>query len=128
MKFLIDEDLSPRVSLVLCERYLVDAVHVRDRGMLGEPDQVVLERAFEEDRILVTANVGDFQRLAGARELHAGIVLVLCGDLMRSEQIELMGFVVELLQAEEEVQRDMINRVLEITSKEEYEFFELPPS
>ena len=44
MKLLIDEDLSPRVALHLCNQHSLDAAHVRDRGMLGETDQVVLER------------------------------------------------------------------------------------
>jgi predicted nuclease of predicted toxin-antitoxin system len=72
----------------------VDACHIRDRGMLEASDRDVLERGYPEDRILVTANVGDFTRLAAARELHAGIVLLEAGDLRRKEQLEVLRRVV----------------------------------
>jgi len=54
----------------------VDVCAVRDRGMLEASDDEVLDKAFEEDRVLVTANVCGFEKLAHARELHAGIVLL----------------------------------------------------
>jgi hypothetical protein len=38
MKFLIDEDISPYVARYLCEQLLIDAVAVRDRGLLGVSD------------------------------------------------------------------------------------------
>lgn len=59
MKFLIDEDISPYVARYLCEQLLIDAVAVRDRGLLGKSDRQILEYAFNEDRIVVTANIGD---------------------------------------------------------------------
>jgi predicted nuclease of predicted toxin-antitoxin system len=75
MKFIIDEDLSPRVARYLCQEFCFDAIAVRDRGLLGATDPEVLEYAFNEDRILVTANVRDFEKLAAAIEIHAGIIL-----------------------------------------------------
>jgi predicted nuclease of predicted toxin-antitoxin system len=59
MKFIIDEDLSPRVARYLCQEFYFDAIAVRDRGLLGATDPEVLEYAFKEDRILVTANIRD---------------------------------------------------------------------
>jgi len=94
VKLLLDENLSPRVAEVLARDDGVDACHIRDRGLLGATDPQVLERAFVEDRILVTKNVGDFAKLAGARELHAGIVFVEQGDLTRDEQLELLRLIV----------------------------------
>ncbi|MGK7874406.1 MAG: DUF5615 family PIN-like protein [Xenococcaceae cyanobacterium] len=35
MKFLIDEDISPSTARYLCQELLIDAVAVRDRGLLG---------------------------------------------------------------------------------------------
>lgn len=90
LKILIDEDLSPWVAERLRVDQLMDAVHVRDRGRLGRSDREVLELAFTEDRILVTANVTDFERLARAAEIHSGIVVVLDGALRRNEQLELL--------------------------------------
>jgi predicted nuclease of predicted toxin-antitoxin system len=112
MKFIIDEDLSPRVARYLCQEFCFDAIAVRDRGLLGATDPDVLEYAFNEDRILVTANVRDFERLAAAVEIHAGIILIQEGDLLATEQIELITTVVKILQAEIAIGKDLVNRVL----------------
>lgn len=126
MRFLVDEDLSPKIAEWIRTEAGLDAVHVRDRGLLGEPDHVVLEYAYQEDRILITANVKDFQRLARARELHPGIVLFLNGALSREEQWEVMLIVMEILRQESDEDRDMVNRVLEIEFGGEFELYDLP--
>lgn len=110
MKLLLDENLSPKVAEVLAREDGVDACHVRDRGLLGGTDAQVLERAFAEDRIFVTKNVGDFELLASARELHAGIVLIEAGDLTRDEQVALMRAVMSRLGVV-----DLINQVLRVS-------------
>lgn len=47
----------------------LDAVHVRDVGLGGASDSEVLGWAIEDDRIVVTDNIGDFELLvAGQRE------------------------------------------------------------
>ncbi|MGL6343797.1 MAG: DUF5615 family PIN-like protein [Waterburya sp.] len=115
MKFLIDEDISPSVARYLCEQLLIDAVAVRDRGLLGISDRQILEYAFSEDRIVITANVGDFEKFAKTFEVHAGIVFIVEGDLLRSEQIEICAEAVKFIQQEHEAGRDMINRVLYIS-------------
>jgi hypothetical protein len=46
--------------------------------------------ACEEDRVLVTANVGDYPKLARARDVHPGIVLLEDGALPRTEQLRLL--------------------------------------
>lgn len=126
MKFLIDEDLSPKVAERLRLDDGLDVIHVRDRGLLGASDPVILQRAYDEDRILVTANVKDFQRLARARELHPGIVLVLDGMLSRDEQLVLMRKVVVELEQEFLEARHMVNRVLEVELNGEANFYDLP--
>ena len=35
---LYDEDISPSIARYLCEQLLIDAVAVRDRGLLGVSD------------------------------------------------------------------------------------------
>jgi predicted nuclease of predicted toxin-antitoxin system len=115
MKFIIDEDVSPRVARYLCQEFCLDAIAVRDRGLLGATDSVVLEYAFQEDRILVTANIRDFEKLAARVEVHAGIVLMQDGDLLAAEQIEVMATVVRVLQSEILVGRDLVNRVLYVS-------------
>ena len=123
-RLLVDEDLSPVVAQRLRSEDGLDAVHVRDRGLLGEHDCRVLERAFCEDRVLVTANVGDFANLAGSRELHAGIVLVLDGQLLRDEQLAIVRQAVAIIQREAVEGRDMVNRVLRISADGTHELVE----
>lgn len=79
LRFLLDEDVSPRVAEGL-RRLGVDAISVHEvgRARLRIPDQEQLGYAAAEGRVLVTYNRGDFQRRdADWRELgrdHAGIV------------------------------------------------------
>jgi predicted nuclease of predicted toxin-antitoxin system len=126
MKFIIDEDLSPRVARYLCQELCVDAIAVRDRGLLGATDPEVLEYAFKEDRILVTANIRDFEKLAAAVEIHAGIVLMQDGDLLAAEQIKLIATVVGIIQAEIDLGKDLINRVLYVSMSGTARFEDLP--
>jgi predicted nuclease of predicted toxin-antitoxin system len=72
VKLLLDETLSPAAAVALAADG-IDACHVRDRGILGASDHDVLERAYQEDRVLVTSNVDDFVKLAAAREIMARV-------------------------------------------------------
>lgn len=80
------------------------------------------------DRILVTANVADFEHLARSNELHCGIVVVLDGSLRRTQQLDVLGKIVDTLAAEYAAGRDMVNRVLRVSLDGANEFFELPTS
>ena len=75
----------------------IDVCHVRDRGLLAASDREVLDRAFAENRVLVTANVGDLLKLARARDLHPGIILLEGGALPRDEQLRLVRAAVVVL-------------------------------
>ncbi|MGD0678389.1 MAG: DUF5615 family PIN-like protein [Polyangiaceae bacterium] len=110
VKLLLDENLSPRVAETLCREDAIDACHVRDRGLLEATDHEVLERAYAEDRVVVTCNVGDFVKLARARDLHPGIVLLEDGGLVRAEQLIVIRRAVAALRLE----RDLLNRVIRI--------------
>lgn len=90
MKLLLDENISPKVAEELACGDGLDVCHVRDRGLLAATDAEILERAYDEDRVLVTANVNDFLKLARAREVHPGIVLLEDGALPRAEQLRLL--------------------------------------
>jgi len=120
-KLLIDEDLSPSVAQALSAEG-VDACHVRDRKMLGGADHRVLDRAFKEDRILVTANVEDFVKIARRRELHAGIVLIEDGGLVRAQQLAVVKSAVDFIG-----EHDMANRVLWVRTDGSMEFEDVPP-
>jgi predicted nuclease of predicted toxin-antitoxin system len=123
VKLLLDENLSPRVAETLSREDGVDAIHVRDRGQLGALDHAVLDAAFEEDRLLVTSNVDDFVKLARAREIHPGIVLIEDGGLLRDEQLQVIRHAVAVLQGE----GDLVNRVLRIWLDGTTVFEEIPP-
>jgi predicted nuclease of predicted toxin-antitoxin system len=126
MKFIIDEDLSPQVARYLCQEFCFDAIAVRDRGLLGATDREVLDYAFKEDRMLITANIRDFEKLASAAEIHAGIILMLDGDLRAAEQIEVMSTVIRVLKAEIDTGKDLVNRVLYISISGIARFENLP--
>jgi predicted nuclease of predicted toxin-antitoxin system len=123
VKLLLDENLSPRVAETLVKEDVVDAVHVRDRGLLGALDHRVLEAAFAEDRVLVTSNVDDFVMLARAGEVHSGIVLIEEGSLLREEQLQVVRQAIAILKGE----RDLVNRVLRIWLDGHAIFEAIPP-
>lgn len=106
-RFLLDENLSPWAAVEL-RKVGVDVVHLRDRGILGVDDAAVFALAYREDRVLVTANVGDFRKLASSVEAHVGLVLVEDAALSRKEQLEVLRRVLASLQGED----DLVNRAL----------------
>lgn len=108
MKLLLDENLSPWVAQVLRREDLLDVTCVRDRGKVGASDPDVLDLAFAEDRILVTANVGDFRRLARAREVHPGIVLLEEGDLGRADQLARIRSAIARIREEPDVVNKLV--------------------
>ena len=67
MKFLIDNALSPYVALALRSEGH-DVLHVRDISLQRASDEVIIQCASEEDRILVSADT-DFGSLLTLRGL-----------------------------------------------------------
>lgn len=122
VRLLLDENLSPAVALTLCAEG-IDACGVRDRGLLEATDPEVFARAYADDRVVVTMNVGDFEHLARTCELHAGVVLLECGNLLRHEQLDVVRRVAVAI-AE---RADMINTVLRVTHEGAFMFEPLPP-
>ena len=110
LKLLLDENISPAIAHTLCTEDSVDACSIRDRGKLGIGDEEVLDFAFSEDRILVTANVSDFVALAQVRELHAGIILIDDGCLERPVQLQIIRQAIAMISAH----GDLINQALRV--------------
>jgi predicted nuclease of predicted toxin-antitoxin system len=75
---LLDENISPRLVRSLWERE-VDAIHVRDRGLLGASDHEIWKFAKQEERTIVTINGKDFRKLAKDSQEHPGIVVIPSG-------------------------------------------------
>lgn len=109
LKLLLDENLSLRaVRALRAEGY--DIVHVQERSALGASDPVILELAFVEDRVLVTANIGDFRKLALAREVHPGLVLVENGAMRHEAQVALLRQILPEIVA----LGDLVNRAVNV--------------
>ena len=123
MKLLLDENVSPNVAAELARIDGLDVCHVRDRGLLAASDAEVLERAYDEDRILVTANVADFLKLARAREVHPGIVLLEDGALPRAEQLRLIRVAVSAISK----LGDLVNSVVWIAADGSARVESIPP-
>ncbi|MGH7918353.1 MAG: DUF5615 family PIN-like protein [Candidatus Dormibacteraceae bacterium] len=80
MRALLDEQLSPRIALLLREAGF-DVVAVADRDDLrGRSDRIVLEVASREDRAVVRSNVKHFRPIASEwlaeGRTQAGLILL----------------------------------------------------
>jgi len=62
MKYYLDEDLSPRVAVIL-RKSGVDAESAHEAGMLQASDLEQLDYAASQQRCMVTRNRNDFIRL-----------------------------------------------------------------
>jgi predicted nuclease of predicted toxin-antitoxin system len=76
-----------------------DVVHVRDYGLQAAPDQTILLRAAQEDRILVSADT-DFGTLLAAQRLRRSSLILLRRLLGRrpDEQAVLVSRVLNLFE------------------------------
>jgi len=87
VRLLLDENLSPSI----CARLVAaghQAVHVRDLGLAGADDRVVLDHAKAGPWVLVTADRTDFGRLLRADQVSApSVVLLRLPSLIRGQDI-----------------------------------------
>jgi len=79
VKFLVDEDLSEEIAIILRAKG-ADAVHVRELGLSGAEDQEVLDEAARQRRCVITRNRNDFLMLTEfyfhEGRLHHGVIIV----------------------------------------------------
>ena len=79
MKLYLDEDISPKVSVILRKKGM-DAVSAHDTGMLEASDEEQLSYAAAEGRAMVTRNRDDFITLTvqffEALKQHRGLFIV----------------------------------------------------
>jgi hypothetical protein len=121
---LLDENVSPSNVRPLAEAGH-DVFHVRDRGLMGQPDHVIWRRAVDENRILVTINARDFVRLARREELHGGLVTFPSGA-RPYEQLMSIARAIEHLEADNARGGDPMNRWLDIGDDGAIRIIDLP--
>lgn len=78
VRLFLDEDVHTALAVALRKRGY-DAIHTLEKNRQGKPDESQLTFAAEDNRCLITFNVGDFVRLHNrwieeGRE-HAGIIV-----------------------------------------------------
>ena len=79
MKLLLDEDLSPKIAIILRDKG-IDALSVHEIGRTGLTDYEQLEYAASEDRCFVTRNRDDYvvltRQFFSSSMNHKGILIV----------------------------------------------------
>ncbi|MEW6358031.1 MAG: DUF5615 family PIN-like protein [Planctomycetota bacterium] len=93
MRFLVDENVGPAVARWLRERgHKVSSVYEEDRGM-GDDD--VIQKAFAEDRILITNDKEFGDKVYRERRPHKGIVLLRLENERTPKRIEAIRLLLE---------------------------------
>lgn len=106
MKFLVDMPLSPAVAGWLNARGH-KAVHAWDIGLGRAPDSDILQKAAEEERVVVTCDL-DYPRLlalAGAK--GPPLILIRSGNYSETEVLELLERVLRAI-PEQDLARSLV--------------------
>ena len=126
MKFLVDECLSPSFVQLLSGRGYPDAIHPRNIGWLSFDDHILVRRAFEQNRIIVTANADDFRSLLKMVAVRPGLIMLPNADLKQSW--ELLNVALAFIELHPDPVGYMINRGLEVSAAYGIRAYELPPA
>lgn len=123
MKLLIDENLSPLLVRWANEQGL-DASAALYVGLQGQPDIQVWQYAYAQSQIVVTANVGDFIRLARSIDLHPGVIALREAGLDRQTQWQRLQTAIRFV--ETHCAGDLTNHVLEVKGADELLLHAIP--
>lgn len=124
MKFMLDECMPHGFARRLSERGYPDAIHPIHIGLLGAEDHVLVRRALDQDRIIVTANADDFRFLLVQEPLHSGLLAL--PNTEREQSWRLIEAALAFLEAHPDPAGWMINRVLEVSLDEGIRAYALP--
>jgi len=100
MRFLIDMPLSCELAAQLV-RLGHDAVHAFEAGLHCAPDEAILERARNERRILVTADLDYPRLLALAQARGPGLILFRGGDYSEQQASQRLARALEAIPSDE---------------------------
>ena len=100
MRFLVDMALSPGLADWLVQRGH-DAVHASTIGLSRAPDPGIIERARDERRVIITADLDYPRLLALARSERPGLILFRGGNYSDTEVIERLAHALELTPEED---------------------------
>lgn len=75
MRFLVDENLSPRLAVLLTASGH-DAVHIRDLGLEGVSDADAMSTAVDDGRVIISADTDFGALLAHSRATEPSVILV----------------------------------------------------
>jgi predicted nuclease of predicted toxin-antitoxin system len=76
LKLLIDEDSQALPLVKTLRKANHDVVTVNEANLMGQPDNIVLEYATQNNRIVLTRNCRDFEDLHEANLNHPGIFVI----------------------------------------------------
>lgn len=100
MRFLVDMPLSPELAAWLVQKGH-DAVHAHEEGLVRAPDEVILERARNERRVVVTADL-DYPRLLSLAQAEGpGLILFRGGNYSEQDAVERLARALEAVPDEE---------------------------
>ena len=94
MRFLVDENLSPRVADLLAKAGH-DASHVRDLQAASAPDSAVMTLAADDDRVILSADTDFGALLAQVRATRPSVILV--REVMGLRPADLVSLVLDSL-------------------------------
>ena len=80
LKLLIDEDSQAKVLVSMLRKAGHNVVTVNELGLMSQPDEVVLDYARQDNRIVLTHNCRDFEALHDTNPNHSGIFVIYEND------------------------------------------------